>query len=681
MASMVSTTPMYMIIERSDWDHKTLADQTTDLQNFGSGNVFIVPDGFFQAVDTDAYPLQDLGAARLFVDLSGCDLHYDPARRLGYVYGLDDRNGCMVWRPDGEDALIKAALDDFADKVAAMDRALDISKASTDVASKIKDRKKIVWTRYTSYAGASVKRVIERIHTQTADPSIVMDDVARAGHLINFPNGTLDLRTGQLRPANKLDYITQGCPTEYHPGAMTEAVSAWLDSICVTPEIKRLFLQVLGAAMDATITTKTLPMMYGAQTNNGKTTAINAVMATIGRTENGGYGQTISAGAWDKGARTGGRCTPELATVVGARLVSMSEPSETQNVDWAYLKEVTGGGSLMVNPKNKPAYTIPAVFTVVTDTNYLIRVDDATMFRRGSMQIIPFLRSFGPSDIDRTLGDRLAEKANREAILAAIVAGYQDFVSNGKHFAEPPESLEILARYQTNNDRIGEFLEENFVKVDGAKAPRTYVTVTSVYAAYTAWLTDNGYKNQESSSSFRNKLEARVRVEKRNNAYCIIGYKDKKVGTATTIEGMDPVEWYMAHCMTQDPSASVSLSAMVPAYSRAVSALDVQPLDEMGVMMALIKAGCDVSAIGGSMTLMGWRMLTKAEQAEQEARERRDKLEAHEAAIVQEIDAVDDLKLQIALRLVMDAYAAGDAHTCAALDLICNGPKDGRLPY
>ena len=133
--------------------------------------------------------------------------------------------------------------------------------------------------------------------------------------------------------------------------------------------------------------------------------------------------------------------------------------------------------------------------------------------------------------------------------------------------------------------------------------------------------------------------------------------------------------------MTQDPAASVSLADMVPAYARAVSALDVAPMDEMGVMMALIKAGCDVSAIGGSMTLMGWRMLTKAEQAEQEARERRDKLEAHEAAIVQEIDAVDDLKLQIALRLVMDAYAAGDAHTCAALDLICNGPKDGRLPY
>lgn len=681
MASMVSTTPMYMIIESSDWDHKTLADQTTDLQNFGSGNVFIVPDGFFQAVDTDAYPLQDLGAARLFVDLSGCDLHYDPARRLGYVYGLDDRNGCMVWRPDDEDALIKAALDDFADKVAAMDRALDISKASTDVASKIKDLKKIVWTRYTSYAGASVKRVVERIHTQTADPSIVMDDVPRTGRLLNFPNGTLDLRTGQLRPANKLDYITQGCPTEYHPRARTEAVDNWLNSICVTPEIRRLFLQVLGAAMDATITTKTLPMMYGAQTNNGKTTAINAVMATIGRTENGGYGQTISAGAWDKGARTGGRCTPELATVVGARLVSMSEPSETQNVDWAYLKEVTGGGRLMVNPKNKPAYTIPAVFTVVTDTNYLVRVDDATMFRRGSMQIIPFLRSFGPSDIDRTLGDRLAEKANREAILAAIVAGYQDFVSNGKHFTEPPESLEILARYQTNNDRIGEFLEDKYIRVDGAKAPRTYVTVTSVYAAYTAWLAENGYKNQESTSSFRNKLEARATVEKRNNAYCIIGFKDKQVGTATTIEGMDPVEWYMAHCMVQDPTASVSLSDMVPAYARTVSALDVAPMDEMGVMMALIKAGCDVSAVGGTMTLMGWRMLSKKEQAEQEARKQRDKLEAHKAAIVAEIDAVDALKLQIALRLVMDAYTAGDAHTCAALDLLVNGPKDGRLPY
>lgn len=670
-----------VLYEKSEWDSMTTAQQT---QARNSGNsVYVVPDGIDQVLDADTYGLSDMGNAELFMARSGGTVHYDAARRLGYIYGLDPRNGCTCWVPDPDDTRLCAAVDAFAHTISDMEQAMPEFKASVESATKVKALRKILLARLRDFSGAAAKRIIERIHKQSANPAIVMDDVERAGHLLNFPNGTLDLRTGQLRPASKDDYISQGCPTEYHPRARTEAVDNWIDSLCVTQEIRRLWLQALGEALDATNVTKTMPIMYGAKTNNGKTTATEIIIDVVGRAQNGGYAQSINPAAFDKGTRTGGRCTPELATVVGARIVAMSEPSETQAVDWSYIKEVTGGGSLHINPKNKPAYTIPAVFTLFVDTNYLLKVDDPTLFKRGTMQIIPFLQEFSKAkgNLDDSLRKRMAEKENREAILAAIIEGHKDYIANGKRFTEPPESLEILARYQTNNDRIGEFLEDKYIRVEGAKAPRTYVTVTSVYAAYTAWLAENGYKNQESTSSFRNKLEARATVEKRNNAYCIIGYKDMQVGTATTIEGMDPVEWYMAHCMVQDPTASVSLSDMVPAYSRAVSALDIAPLDEMGVMMALIKAGCDVSAVGGTMTLTGWRLLTRKEQAEQEAREQRDKLEAHKAAIVAEIDAVDNLQLQIALRMITDAYTNGDPHLSAALDLIVNGPKDGRLPY
>lgn len=667
------------IYERSEWQRMTIADQNQ--ARVDTPCIYVAPDGIRDALDTDSYPLTDLGNAELFAAAAGYDMHYDAARRTGYVYGLDSRNGCMVWRPDPDDIICKQAIDNYARKVSEMEQALDNRKASVDSEGKVKALRKVLISRAGAYAGAAAKRIIERLHTLTADASIVMDDVAHTGHLLNCPNGTLDLRTGQLRAPSKLDYITQGCPTEYHPGAMTADVDAWMDSICVTTDIRRQFLQILGVALDATICTKTLPMMYGSRTNNGKTTAVNAIMATIGRTEHGGYGQTISAGAWDKGTRTGGKCTPELATVAGARLVSMSEPSETQSVDWSYVKEVTGGGVLMVNPKNKPAYTIPATFTLLIDTNYLIRVDDPTLFRRGTMQVIPFLRAFGPADIDRTLGDRLAEKANREAILAAIVAGYNDYISSGKRFVDPVEAREILEKYETNNDRIGEFLAEKYVKVEGAKAPRTYVTVASMYAAYIAWLTDNGYRSQESSSSFRNKLESRARVEKRNNAYCVIGYRDKQAGKETTINGQDPLTWYMAHCMAQDPAQAVNLSTMVPAYARTVEALDVKPMDDMGVFAALVRAGYDVSVTGGTMTLTGWRMLTRQEMADRDAQEQQAKQAAHDANIRAALKQVEDDKLRIALALICDAYIAGDQQVSAALDLIVNGPTAGRLPF
>ena len=84
-----------------------------------------MPDGFEQALDVDTYPLSDMGNAELFVAAAGYDLHYDAARKVGYVYGVDPRNGCTVWVPDPDDLLLKQAIDDYARKLSEMDQALD----------------------------------------------------------------------------------------------------------------------------------------------------------------------------------------------------------------------------------------------------------------------------------------------------------------------------------------------------------------------------------------------------------------------------------------------------------------------------------------------------------------------------------------------------------------------------
>lgn len=423
-----------VIYPHSEWDNMT-TEQQTQARNSGN-SVYVVPDGIDQVLDTDTYGLSDLGNAELFLAQSGGTVYYDAARRLGYIYGLDPRNGCTCWVPDPDDTRLCAAVDAFAHIISDMEQAMPEYTASVESATKVKALRKILLTRLRDFSGAATKRIIERIHKQSANPAIVMDDVARTGHLVNCPNGTLDLRTCQLRPARKDDYISQGCPTEYHPGARTEAVDGWLDSICVTPEIRRLFLQALGEALNAANITKTMPILYGSKTNNGKTTTTEIIIDVVGRAQNGGYGQTINPTAFNKGTRTGGRCTPELATVVGSRVVMMSEPHENENVDWAYIKEITGGGSLHVNPKNKPAFTAPATFTPFLDTNYLIRVDDPTLFKRGTMQIIPFLREFSKAmgNLDDTLRERMAKKENREAIadgirgLIDIVGGVIDII-------------------------------------------------------------------------------------------------------------------------------------------------------------------------------------------------------------------------------------------------------------
>ena len=666
------------IYEASEWGKMTIADQNQVRVNH---NVFVCPDGTAAALDDKTYSLTDMGNAELFLAASGCQLHYNDARRLGYVFGKNPKNGCMSLIEDPDDTLLYAEIDRFAHRVNDMAQALDDRKATTDTSAQVKALRKVLFSRMSSFAGASAKRIVERVHKQTANPAVKVDDVTSTGPYINCPNGLLDLRTGKMRPTLFEDHISQGCPTEYHPGARTAEVDAWLDSICATPEIRRQLLQVLGAALDASTVTKKMPILYGSSTNNGKTTTTEIIMDVIGRAEAGGYGQTISAGAFDRGGRTAGKCTPELATVGSARIVVMSEPAETQDIDWAYVKELTGGGSLMINPKNKPAYTIPARFTLLTDTNYLLRIDDPTLFTRGTVQIIPFLQKFSKElgNLDAGLRERMAKKENREAILAAIIEGYQDFVVNGKQFSDPPEALETLARYKDTSDRLGEFLTTTYVKVEGREAIRARIPLQDVYADYRQFLERNGYRNVEGSSAFRRKLESRATVESHRNVYCLVGYRPK-TGTADKINGMDPLAWYMAHCMAQDPTGAVKLSNMVPAYAQAVELMDVRPMDDMGVFMALVRAGHDVSTDGGTMTLRGWRMLSRAEMDERDARAAKERQDKHRESILAVIESVDDLKLQIALRLVMDASDNNEG-VRDALDLIANGPKAGRLPF
>ena len=666
------------IYEASEWGKMAIADQN---QARVDHNVFVCPDGTAAALDDKIYTNTDMGNAELFLSASGCQLYYNDARRLGYVFGRNPKNGCMSLIEDPDDTLLFAAIDNFAHRLNDMAQALDDRKATTDTSAQVKALRKVLFSRMGSFAGASAKRIVERVHKQTADPAVKVDDVVGLGPYINCPNGLLDLTTGQMRPVQFDDYISQGCPTEYHPGARTAEVDAWLASICATPAIRRQLMQVLGAALDASTITKKMPILYGASTNNGKTTTTEILMDVIGRAENGGYGQTISAGAFDRGGRTSGKCTPELATVGAARVVVMSEPAETQDIDWAWVKELTGGGSMMVNPKNKPAYTIPARFTLLTDTNYLLRIDDPTLFARGTVQIIPFLQKFSKElgNLDTGLRERMRKKENREAILAAIVDGYRDFVANGKQFSDPPEALETLARYRDTSDRLGEFLAQTYVKVEGREAIRARIPLQDVYADYRQFLEKNGYRNIEGSSAFRRKLESRATVESHRNVYCLVGYR-VKTGTADKINGMDPLAWYMAHCMTEDPAGAVKLSQMVPAYAQAVELMDVRPMDDMGVFVALVKAGHDVSTDGGTMTLKGWRMLSREEMEERDEKAAKERQDKHLADILEIIESVDDLRLQIALRLVMEASETNEGIR-DALDLICNGPKAGRLPF
>jgi len=52
--------------------------------------------------------------------------------------------------------------------------------------------------------------------------SILPEDFDKDNYLLNVQNGTIDLRTGELRPHRREDYITKVCPVNYDKNAKSE---------------------------------------------------------------------------------------------------------------------------------------------------------------------------------------------------------------------------------------------------------------------------------------------------------------------------------------------------------------------------------------------------------------------------------------------------------------------------
>src|SRR5262245_39089456 len=90
--------------------------------------------------------------------------------------------------------------------------------------------------------------------------------------LFNCVNGTLDLRTGGLRPHRREDLLTKLCPTAYRPGTPCPAWLRFLSGIFQDDEGVIVFVQrLLGYCLTGDVSEHVLPICWGCGAN-GKTT-------------------------------------------------------------------------------------------------------------------------------------------------------------------------------------------------------------------------------------------------------------------------------------------------------------------------------------------------------------------------------------------------------------------------
>ncbi len=272
--------------------------------------------------------------------------------------------------------------------------------------------------------------------------------------LVATPNGpTIDLRTGQARPANPADRITKVLgftPDDGQPEVWLRCLREWTGG---DEEVIAFLQQFLGYCLTGLTVEHALLFLFGSG-GNGKSVFLNLVLAVLGE-------YAMTAGMETFTASKNERHSTELARLRGARVVTGSEVEEGKEFNSARIKQATGGDPITARFMRRDDFTYTPQFKLLFSANdqpRLHQVDDA-MKRRINM--LPFLHK--PALPDPFLEEKLKAEGGR--ILSWMIAGCLDWQrrrqdSGGSGLVRPDAVKAATADYFEGQDVFGQWIEE-----------------------------------------------------------------------------------------------------------------------------------------------------------------------------------------------------------------------------
>jgi len=404
----------------------------------------------------------DLANARRFVAMHGDRLRYcHPWSKWlvwdGMRWKMDDNGSAMRLAKSVADAVWQAARDSEGE--AALQHAVKT---------------------------ASDRAVKAMLSLAASDLPILPADLDSNPWLLNCPNGTVDLRTGEIREHRREDNITKLCPTEYDPNATSWAWDCFLEGVFASAPIIEFVQRLCGYALTGDQREQTLPILWG-EGSNGKSTLLNSLLNAVGPD------YAMQAAPDLLMTKRGDTHPTDKADLFGKRIVCCIESDEGRRLSEAFVKSLTGGEKVRARRMREDFWEFNPTHTVFLATNYKpeVKGDDHAIWRR--LALIPFVMTFwnpdkgetGPPELkqDKTLSMTL--EAEAKGILAWAIRGCREWQLGGLRV--PEEVRAATTRYQAEEDKIAMFITDECVLGAGCK-----VRGGQLYGAYKQWADEIG---------------------------------------------------------------------------------------------------------------------------------------------------------------------------------------------
>lgn len=343
----------------------------------------------------------------------------------------------------------------------------------------------------TSYRNNSkTKGVIESLKPLCISDINLLDNNP---FLLNTPDGTVNLKTGELLKHNPSDYctkITKVSPSE-------KGMDIWIDQInrvcCDDGELAHYLQLIIGMAIIGNVYEEKLIIVYG-NGGNGKSTFFNAISLVLGD-YSGGISPNVLM-------YTRKNTVYEYAELRGKRFVLGKELDEGQKLNVAAVKHLCSTDKIHGEKKFQDPFEFVPTHTLLMYTNYLPSVgsiDDGTWDR---LAIIPFKAKFRNTENEvKNYAKVLYEKCGG-AILKWAIDGAVEFIANNYKLPQPSVLQEALSEYRDDNNWIKHFLEDRTIEKEGSS-----VYSKDLYNSYEKWVsTADDYKRN--TRDFRQAIES-----------------------------------------------------------------------------------------------------------------------------------------------------------------------------
>jgi putative DNA primase/helicase len=411
----------------------------------------------------------DIGTARWLIARHGHNLHY--VRNLDHWLVWNGR----YWETNrvAVEAMAKETLDAQRSRLASMGDTAESRELSKHLRT-----------------SGSAQHIAGQLAMARSEEAIALTTDQLDAHpwLLNVGNGTLDLRTGELRSCTRDDLLTCATDTNYDEAASAPEWHAFVQhTFGGDAELIDYAQRCMGYTLIGGNPARALIVPYGPP-RTGKSTFLETIARALGPYACTTTTDIVLAGdshAEHEAEIAMAKLLPPL------RLAFAVETGEDRRFNVERVNRMAGGDTTTARVLYHGRVEFTPTFTFWLGTNHRPRADDSSGAIWDRLRPIPFRHRVSDADYDENLRERLYAEA--QGVLAWLLQGVRAWQARG--LLLPGVVADASREYRQEQRTMVSYLDERLLwQAD------LWVPTTALYADYQQWCKAEGIGARSSTA-------------------------------------------------------------------------------------------------------------------------------------------------------------------------------------